>query len=79
MEILSTERLYVPREVMDKWPRGKATNHGCRKVILPEPPPLLGGLSAVSGICHLFSVLGTSLLPFFTMTTEKIKYNEGDA
>lgn len=49
------------------------------KVILPEPPPLLGGLSAVSGICHLFSVLGTSLLPFFTMTTEKIKYNEGDA
>lgn len=47
------------------------------RFILPVPPPLLGGLSSVSGICHLFLVLGASLLPCFTKTTEKIKYNEG--
>lgn len=34
-------------------------------------PPPLGGHSSASGICHLFSALGASLLPFFTMTTEK--------
>lgn len=47
------------------------------RFILSVPPPLLGGLSSVSGICHLLSVLGASLFPFFTKTTEKIKYNKG--
>lgn len=76
MEILGKERLYVPGEVVDKWPWGNATNHGCSRVILPVPPPL-GGRSSAFGGCHLFSALGASLLPFFTVTTEKTKKQGG--